>query len=489
MAENGPNPTSSSQTQDQKTRFLSVETKWLVLAAIGVGTFMSALDGSVVNTILPVITEYFHTNVATVEWVVTTYLLVVSGLLLLVGRLGDLRGNRNTYVSGFGIFVAGSALCGLSPAPIYLILARGFQAIGAAMLFANSPAILTKAFPAEQRGQALGLQGAMTYLGLTTGPFLGGWLSDHFGWHSIFYINVPIGIVAIWLGLTVIPPDTPSDRREPFDLSGAFAFMVGLVALLFALNQGHNWGWLSPIILGLLLVSFLTLGLFVQIERRVAAPMLDLSLFERRVFTVSTISPVLNYICIYSALFLTPFYLIQARGLSASQAGLILTAQPIVMALTAPLSGTLSDRVGSRIPTTLGLLIFGGGLFVLSQLTLTSQYSLTAVGLAICGLGTGLFVAPNNSALMGDAPRNRQGIAAGVLALARNVGMVLGIGLTGAIFTTILARGNQSDPSALVHAFDISLLFTSGVAVLGAVVSYARGDDRPARKRKVESRK
>jgi len=274
----------------------------------------------------------------------------------------------------------------------------------------------------------------------------------------------------------------PSDKREQFDLSGAFTFLVGLVTLLFALNQGHNWGWSSPIILGLFIASFLTLSLFVWIERHVPTPMLDLSLFKRRVFTISTISPIMNYICIYSILFLTPFYLIQARGLSASQAGLILTAQPIIMALTAPFSGTLSDRVGSRIPTTLGLFIFGGGLFLLSRLTLTSHYSFAVIALAICGLGTGLFVAPNNSALMGDAPLNRQGIASGVLALGRNVGMVLGIGLTGAIFTTILAHGNQGDSSVLVHAFNVSLIFTSGVALLGAVISYGRGDDRPVHK-------
>jgi EmrB/QacA subfamily drug resistance transporter len=480
MAENAQDKNNSAEKQT--TNFLSIESKWLVLGAIGIGTYMSALDTSVVNTILPVVTEYFHTSVATIEWVVTTYLLVVSGLLLSVGRLGDMRGNKNTYVTGFAIFVIGSALCSLSPAPIYLILSRGFQALGAAMLFANSPAILTKAFPAEQRGQALGLQGAMTYLGLTTGPFLGGWLSDNFGWHSVFYINVPIGLLAIWLSLSVIPRDVPSDKREQFDISGAFTFLVGLVALLFALNQGHNWGWSSPIILGLFGASFLTLGLFIWIERRVATPMLDLSLFKRRVFTISTVSPIMNYICIYSVLFLTPFYLIQARGLSASQAGLILTAQPIIMAFTAPFSGTLSDRVGSRLPTTLGLLIFGAGLFLLSRLTLTSHYSFAVIGLAICGLGTGLFVAPNNSALMGDAPRNRQGIASGVLALARNVGMVLGIGLTGAIFTTILAHGNQGDSAVLVHAFDISLIFTSAVAILGAVISYARGNDRPAHK-------
>jgi len=469
-------------TQNNSSRFLNIETKWLVLVAIGIGTFMSALDGSVVNTILPVVTDYFKTDVATIEWVVTTYLLVVSGLLLSVGRLGDLRGNKAAYIWGFVIFVVGSVLCGSASSPAFLIAARGFQAIGAAMLFANSPAILTKNFPASQRGQALGLQGTMTYLGLTTGPFLGGWLADTFGWHSVFYINLPIGLLAIWLSITIIPRDTPSGQTEKFDLSGAFTFMVGLVALLYALNQGHNLGWTSPIILGLFIASLLILSLFTWIELRVPTPMLDLSLFKRRVFSMSTISPILNYICVYSVLFLTPFYLIQARGLSASQAGLILTAQPIIMALTAPFSGRISDRIGSRIPTTLGMLILASGLFLVSRLTLDSPFWMVVLGLAIGGFGTGLFVAPNNSALMGDAPRNRQGIAAGVLALSRNVGMVLGIGLTGAIFTTVLSKGNPGGADTLVRAFNAGLLFASSMALLAAITSFARGDDRPGQK-------
>jgi EmrB/QacA subfamily drug resistance transporter len=463
------------------SKLLSIETKWLVLLAVGVGTFMSALDGSVVNTILPVIQEYFGTSVATIEWVVTVYLLVVSGLLLTFGRLGDLRGNKTVYLWGFMVFVAGSALSGLSPAPLYLISARGLQALGAAMLFANSPAILTKTFPASQRGQALGLQGTMTYLGLTTGPFLGGWLADQFSWHAVFFINVPIGLFATWLSWRVIPRDTPAGRKERFDLTGAFAFMAGLVLILLALNQGEAWGWLSPLILGLTLASVFILVLFVWIERRAAAPMLDLSLFRSRVFNLATLSPILNYICVFSVLFLMPFYLIQGRGLTPAQAGLILTAQPLVMAVMAPLAGTLSDRFGSQVPTTLGMLIMGGGLFLLSRLTPASPFIQVAIGLAVTGLGPGMFVAPNNSALMGAAPRSRQGIASGVLALARNVGMVLGIGLTGAVFTTVLAGGSSSSPALMVSAVSAGLLFASGVAVLAALASFARGDDRPTR--------
>jgi EmrB/QacA subfamily drug resistance transporter len=473
----------TTESETDHTNLFSIETKWLVLAAVGIGTFMSALDGSVVNTILPVITQYFRSDVATIEWVVTVYLLVVSGLLLSFGRLGDLRGNKRVYLWGFMIFVLGSVLSGLSPAPLSLIAARAFQALGAAMLFANSPAILTKTFPAAQRGQALGLQGTMTYLGLTTGPFLGGWLADTFSWHAVFFINLPIGLLAAWLSWRVIPRDVPAERQERFDLSGAFTFMAGLVALLLGLNQGNSWGWFSPLTLGLFFASIVILAVFVWIESRAPAPMLDLSLFRSRVFNLATVSPILNYLCVYGVLFLMPFYLIQGRGLSAAQAGLILTAQPLVMALTAPFAGTFSDRIGSQIPTTIGMLILTVGLFLLSRLSPTSPFIHAILGLAVSGLGVGLFVAPNNSALMGAAPRSRQGIASGVLALARNVGMVLGIGLTGAIFTTYLSRGDANLPSVLVPAVNAGFLFTSGVALLAALASFARGDDRPGRSR------
>ena len=469
----------NQKSQTQTSRFFNIETKWLVLLAVGVGTFMSALDGSVVNAILPVVQAYFKTSVATVEWVVTIYLLVVSGLLLTFGRLGDLRGNKTVYIWGFVIFVAGSALSGFSPVPGFLITSRAVQALGAAMLFANSPAILTKTFPGSQRGRALGLQGTMTYLGLTTGPFLGGWLASQFSWHTVFFINIPIGLIAIWLSWRVIPNDVPSERTEPFDLYGSFTFMAGLVTLLFALNRGQEWGWLSPLILGLLTLSVFILSLFVWIEQRIPSPMLDLSLFRSRVFNTAAISPVLNYIGIYSLLFLMPFYLIQGRGMSPIQAGLILTAQPLVMAIMAPFAGNISDRIGAQIPTTLGMLIMGVGLFMLTRLAPDTPLAYVAAGLAISGLGSGMFVSPNNSALMGAAPRNRQGIASGVLALARNVGMVLGVGLTGAVFTTMLSRGQSSDPVIIVHAVNAGLLFATGMSVLAAITSFARGSDWP----------
>jgi len=445
--------------------------RWSVLTAIGVGTFMSALDGSVVNTVLPVLGRELHASVAAIEWVATVYLLVVSALLLGVGRAGDLRGHKRMYIGGFVLFVIGSALCGLARSAHMLVAMRALQGVGAAMLFANSPAILTKAFPAEQRGRALGAQATFTYLGLTAGPSLGGWLADAFGWRAVFYINVPVGAIGIILGLRAIEDDRPEKKGERFDYSGAALFTAGLVSLLVALDQGHAWGWRSPATWSLLVLAAALLAVFVRFERRRSDPMLDLTLFRSRVFSAATVSGLLNYICVFSVLFVVPFLLIEGRGLDTSHAGLVLTAQPIVMAIVAPISGALSDRIGSRSLATAGMLILAAGLFIIARLAPTGSLFVIAGGLAVVGLGVGLFASPNNSALMGAAPRHRQGIAAGVLATARNVGMVLGIGVSGAVFTTILARGG---PHALVRGVQASLYVSAALAAIGAVTAFVR---------------
>jgi EmrB/QacA subfamily drug resistance transporter len=457
-----------------QTLTASPRSRWGVLLAIGLGTFMSALDGSVVNIVLPVVRQDFGASVAAVEWVITIYLLVVSGLLLSVGRLGDLRGHRSVYATGFVVFLLGSALCGLAPSVGFLIGARGAQALGASMLFANSPAILTKSFPAEMRGRALGLQATMTYLGLTVGPSIGGWLTTALGWRSVFYINLPVGLLALALALRFVPRDAGSGAAEGFDLRGAVTFTAGLVALLLALNQGHAWGWAAPATLGLLAASVVLLIAFLSHERRVPSPMVDLSLFRRRTFSAAAGSALLNYVCVYTLLFLMPFYLLQARGLSPAEAGLLLTAQPLLMAAVAPISGTLSDRIGTRLPSVLGMGLFAAGLFLLSRLALDTPYLVVAGMLAVAGLGIGIFVSPNNSALMGAAPAHRQGIAAGILALARNVGMVIGVGLAGAVFTTVLGPGGAGEAPAIVEAMRVSYLLAGGLAVVGMGVAALR---------------
>lgn len=457
---------------------LNIDRKWGVLIAVGAGTYMSALDISVVNTVLPIVNKTFNSDIATVEWVVIIYLLLVSGMLPGFGRLGDLRGHKPVYIGGFILFIASSLLCAISPTILALIGARAFQSIGASMLSANSPAILTKTFPANQRGRALGLMATMTYLGLITGPSLGGWLAEYYGWRSVFYINLPVGLIALLLSIWFIQKDAPEKIAERFDWAGALTFLGGLVSLLLALNRGHDWGWTSPAILGLFACAIVLLGVFLWIESRVRAPMLDLSLFRIRSFSTSISSAVLNYVCVYSIVFLMPFYLIQGRGLSPSQAGLLLTAQPIVMAIVAPISGTLSDTIGARIPGVTGMGILALGLFLLSRLNIASPPSMVALSLAVCGLGIGTFISPNNSSLMGSAPRHRQGIAAGMLATARNVGMVLGVGLAGAIFTTVLTHGETGDQTVLYTAVQLSYSVIIFVALGGMLTSAIRGDDR-----------
>lgn len=454
--------------------------KWWVLFTVGTATFMSALDGSVVNSLLPVISRSLSpqeasglasAQVAQIEWVVTIYLLVLSGLLLSFGRLGDLRGHKIVYNAGFIIFLVSSALCGLSPSINALIAFRAIQAIGAAMLSANSPAILTKNFPARQRGQALGLQATMTYLGLTVGPSLGGWVADQFSWRGVFYINVPIILVALFLSVRHVPADKPDKISEAFDMKGSMVFMAGLVALLYGLNQGHALGWTSPVILGILAFACILIAWFISIELKHPFPMLDLRLFTSGLFSTSVASAVLNYICVYSIMFLMPFYLIQGQELSPSQAGVILTSMPIVMAIVAPISGTLSDRYGTRIPTVLGMLILTIGLAWLAGLGPNSRPSEIAIRMGLCGLGIGIFISPNNSALMGSAPRNRQGIAAGIMATARNIGMVLGIGLTGAIFTTALAQQNNPANHILFSALRTSFISAAIFAGIGILTT------------------
>lgn len=450
--------------------------RWMVLVTVGVGTFMSALDGSVVNTILPVISSAMGSPIDAAQWIITIYLLVVSGLLLTFGRLGDLYGHKKIYLFGFGIFAISSAACGLAPSIMLLNVARAVQAIGAAMLFANAPAILVGSFPAHLRGRVLGIQGSMTYLGLTAGPSLGGWLTMHLGWQSVFFINVPLAALALLLSIKYIPQDSRQSTEEHFDLPGAVVFMVGLTALLLALNQGHAWGWRSGQLCAVLVFSIAILFLFGVIERRSASPMIDFTLFRRRSFSATTIAAALNYICVYSITFLLPFYLISGRGMNSAQAGLLLTAQPLVMVVATPVSGAISDRIGTRIPATLGMLILSAGLFLLARVNATTPFAAVAVALSVSGLGTGIFISPNNSSLMGSAPRDRQGIASGILATARNVGMALGVGLAGAILTTTLAGSAANNSPALYHAVRIGFLTAAGIALLGAFVSLAQGE-------------
>jgi EmrB/QacA subfamily drug resistance transporter len=450
-----------------------IKEKYWVLLAVGIGTLMSALDGSVVNTVLPVIEKNFSSKVSVIEWTVVIYLLVVTSLLLTFGRLGDLRGHKPIYLLGFVLFIAGSIACGLAINAGSLIAFRAIQAIGAAMLFSNAPAIITSSFPAAQRGQAFGLQGIMTYLGLVMGPILGGYLTQQYGWRYVFFINIPIGLIAFVLSVVFVPRDRVSEKQETFDLLGAIIFMLGLISLLLSLDMGSELGWTSTIILGLVGFAILMVVAFIYIESKILYPMLDLSLFSKRIFTTGTVSAVINYIGLYSVIFLTPFYLIQGRGLNPAQAGMLLTTQAIVMVVTAPVSGIISDKIGSRLLSTVGMLLLATGLFILSRYNAQTPIYHIVYALILTGAGTGMFASPNTSAIMGSSPKNRQGIASGILATARNLGMVLGVGISAAILTT----GTSQSSNHFYLAIQTGFLVSSIIVIAGSFTSGIRGSE------------
>jgi len=450
-----------------------------ILLSVGLGTFMSALDASVVNTVLPVIRIAFGAPVASIQWVVTVYLLAMGGLLLTFGRLGDLRGHRRVFLLGFAVFVPASVFCGFAPGEGALICARILQGIGAAVIVSNSPANLVRSVHPSRIGRALGAQAAMTYLGLTLGPSLGGWLTEQFGWRSVFFINVPVGAAASLLGLRYLPDDRRAKADgERFDFPGTVLFTGAFLALLLWLNRGHDWGWASPGTSGLL-AGCVVLGiLFHRRERTTPSPMLDLGLFRNRLFTMAAGSSLVNYVCVGFVMFLVPFYLIEARGLSPAHAGLLLTVQSLAMVVTAPVSGTLADRIGSRLPATIGMAISAAGLFVLSGLRGSSPSSLAVTGLLLTGVGSAIFVTPNNSTLLGAAPKGRHGIASGILATSRLVGITAGVGISGAVLAGF-AGGQAAQaiaPDRVVAAIHFGFLSAGLLAVGGTALAAARGN-------------
>jgi EmrB/QacA subfamily drug resistance transporter len=443
-------------------------------AGLAVGAFLGPLDGSMVNSMLPVLTRELGVDISTTGWLLTIYQLIQTGMMLSFGRLGDLRGHKLIYVGGLVLFLAGSVLSTLASTALFLIAARSISALGSAALWANSAAILTHSFPSAQRGRALGMQSMMVQLGGSCGPPLAGLIASTLGWRAIFWVSIPVTVVALILSTRFIERDQPSKKGERFDVPGAALYVLGLMAVLIALNQGHAWGWDSLGVLGFVALGLALLCGFVALEPRLASPMLDLGLFRERAFAVPVVSMVLNFVCTSSIVFLMPLYLLQGRGLEPAQAGLLLITQPLVMASITILSGALSDRIGSRVPATLGMMILSLGLFLLSRLDSDTPLLLLIAAQATIGVGVGLFNSPNSSAVMGAVPSSRRGVAAAILSTARTLGNTLGLGLAGAIFTTALAGRELTNPTFVVHAVSVGFATASVLALVGALLSATR---------------
>ncbi|PWB62487.1 MAG: MFS transporter [Deltaproteobacteria bacterium] len=456
----------------------------LVLLSVSLGTLMSALDASVVNTVLPVIRADYHVPVEVIQWVSTTYLLVMGSLLLTFGRLGDLRGQKRVYLAGLAVFVPASVGCGIAPSVEMLIAARVLQGIGAAIVVSNAPAILIGSVHPARMGQFLGLQAAITSIGLALGPSLGGWLTDQWGWRTIFFINVPIGLAAFAIGIRRIPEGKYlKPREETFDRIGALLFLGAFLSLQVALSRGNDWGWLAAPTLGVFAGCAALAFLFLRQETIAKSPMLHLPLFRIRIFTFSVGSALANYICMASVLFLVPFYLIQGRGFSATRAGIVMTAQFLSMVVAAPISGRIADRVGSRLPATIGMAVLAAGLFLLSAMDGDSSLPFVVLGLVVTGVGVSIFATPNNSAMLGAAPEGRKGIASGILATSRLLGMATGFSFAGAVLAGIAGgRSGQGIPPQLVFkAIHIGFLAAGSMALAGTALTAARSEGNATR--------
>jgi len=456
----------------------SVSAPWLTVATVCIGAFMGQLDASIVTLAFPTLRHDFGASLASVQWVGQAYLLVVIGLLGAVGSYADMIGRKLLYTYGFVIFIAGSALCALAPSLPFLIGFRLLQGLGAAMLQANSVAIIVGAIPRSELGRALGIQGAAQALGLALGPAVGGLLIDLGGWRLIFAVNVPIGVIGAVLSWLLVPRSRDLSQRHGFDWAGLASFVPAVGALLLAVSYGDRYGWGSATIIGLFVAGAVLAALFVIRERRTAAPMLDLNLFSRLSFSAGIVSGLLSFVVLFGTLTVVPFFLEVARHDSTAEAGLQLLVLPLGLGCTAPFAGRLADRLGARALTVGGMTLTAVGLAV-STID-KSHLGPFLVALAATGVGLGAFTAPNNAAIMGAVPRHRSGMASGTLNMSRGLGTSLGLAGAGLAYT-LGAGARTASPHEAANGYGDAAIFLALVAMLAAVIASLRPrpDARP----------
>jgi EmrB/QacA subfamily drug resistance transporter len=467
--------------------------KWIALSVTTIGALMAAIDSTIVILALPDMMVKLHASLVEMIWVIMAYILVSTVFLLTFGRVADMLGRVRMYNLGFVVFTIGSALCGISQSAIQLILFRLVQGSGAALMMVNSPAIITEVFPPNQRGRALGINGITWALGGIAGPLLGGLILTTADWRWIFYINVPIGILGTLWGYRALHEMSRPNQAERFDPLGAGTFSLGLVSLLIALTLGIQYSWTSLPILSLFALFVVMLVLFFAWERRARNPVLDLTLFKNRVYNFSVLSAMLQSLAMFAVNFLIVFYLQGVRGYDPLTAALLLIPLAIVSAVMGPLSGLLADHIGARLPATAGLLIQGAALgWFITRLSPVTPYWEIALGLAVMGLGGGLFWSPNTSAAMNSAPAHRLGIASATLATLRQTGMVTSFALALAVAAGSLPRDvmmnlfvgtNVTLGSQVMQGFVVGIHSAFGVSavlcIIAAGFSLVRGrEDR-----------
>jgi EmrB/QacA subfamily drug resistance transporter len=414
------------------------KSKWTVLIIVLMSTFMSTLDGSIVNVALPKMADALNVTTSRIQLVVTSYLIVIAGTVLIFGRLGDMVGKAKMFKFGLGLFTFGSFLCGITSSFPILIAARVVQAIGAAGTMANNQGIITEIFPANERGKALGFLGTSVALGSLVGPGLGGIIVGTFSWEFIFLINIPIGIIALFYGNKLLPKGDKGEKGK-LDTLGAGLFMLTIVPLFMSLDEGLNLGFTNPIILSGFAIAVISFIIFIIVEKKKESPLLELEIFSNKLFSLSIFCAFITFIAIFCNNIILPFYLQDVMNYSPQHTGLILMVYPLLLTIAAPVSGTLSDKIGSEILTFIGLMLISFGLFLMSTLNTNSNVLIMLVFIAIMSIGMGLFQSPNNSLIMSTVAKDKLGIAGSVNALVRNLGMVCGIALATTMLYTMMS--------------------------------------------------
>ena len=457
--------------------------RWFVVGTICVAAVMAWVDSSITQMLLPRLEREFGAKLSTVSWVAVAYLLAMAAFLPIFGRLADMVGRKLLYTGGFLLFTVGSALCGLAENLPVLIGFRVIQGIGASLLSANSVAIVVAAVGGAQRGRALGIVSAAQAVGFAAGPAIGGLVLNVLDWHWVFWINVPVGLAGTVLGWFVLPPtkELPADSR--FDWKGAVLIAPALTALIAGVNEGYAWGATSPAFIGCALAAAILLTLFARSEQRAQDPLIDLRLFQKRAFAAANVAALMCYAALFGLFFLMPFVLVRAYGASTFTAGLRLTVLPVMLAAVAPLAGVLCDRLGPRLLTVSGMLICVAALALLFVVLDGAPASLPLVmlALALFGLGQGLFISPNNSAIMGAAPAALTGEAGGLINVVRCCGISVGVAAASVLLAWRLAvltgSGHNTlhagPPQLLSASRDVIVLLVA-FATIGAATSFAR---------------
>jgi len=450
----------------------------LILLAVGSTMLLGMMDGSIVNVALPTLVHALHTSFHLVEWAVLSFLLGLATLTLSMGRLGDVIGKKRVFTTGVVIFVIASALCGLSRGIYSLIVFRFVQSIGAAMMTSLGVAIVTETWPAEKRATAMGIAGGILSLGGIAGPALGGWIIHLFNWRWIFLINLPIGIIALVLSWHFVPPLLPEKRGQSFDFAGAFLAGVSMLAFVLAMTSIQTSGLWSRTVMGWVAVSVITAGFFVYIEARVADPMLDLSLFRNAQFCASLVSAFATFISLAGVILLFPFYLQLVSKLEQQQVGMVLAVVPVIMGMWGPFSGMIADRFGSRRLAIVGLIVMAIGYILLARLTITSTPAAFVLLQLPLGLGMATFSSANNAAIMTAVPRQRLGIANGMLAMSRTAGNLTGVALLATFFYVRLeayvgysVEVTAAPPAAIVRALHDQFHLAAALIVAGTLVA------------------